>query len=63
VLASLWNVSDEGTERLMLALYPKLARGMSLSKALQQAQLEVLARPQFQHPFYWAAFSLYGDWR
>lgn len=63
VLASLWNVRDEGTERLMSALYPKLSRGMSLSKALQQAQLEVLAQPQFQHPFYGAAFSLYGDWR
>ncbi|MBX3170313.1 MAG: CHAT domain-containing protein [Candidatus Eremiobacteraeota bacterium] len=63
VLASLWNVSDDGTERLMSAFYPKLARGLSLSKALQQAQLEVLAQRQFQHPFYWAAFSLYGDWR
>lgn len=63
VLASLWDVSDDGTERLMSALYPKLARGMSLSKALQQAQLEVMAQAKFQHPFYWAAFSLYGDWR
>ncbi len=63
VLASLWDVSDDGTERLMSALYPKLARGQSLSQALQQAQLEVMAQPQFQHPFYWAAFSLYGDWR
>jgi len=63
VLASLWSVSDDGTERLMSALYPRLAGGMSLSRSLQQAQLEVMAQPGFQHPFYWAAFSLFGDWR
>ena len=63
VLASLWSVSDDGTERLMAALYPRLARGMSLSRSLQQAQLEVMAQAGLQHPFYWAAFSLFGDWR
>lgn len=63
VLASLWSVSDDGTERLMSALYPRLAKGMSVSRSLQQAQLEVMAQPGFQHPFYWAAFSLFGDWR
>lgn len=63
VLASLWSVSDDGTARLMSALYPRLAGGMSLSRGLQQAQLEVMAQPGMQHPFYWAAFSLFGDWR
>ena len=63
VLASLWDVSDEGTERLMSALYSKVSAGMSLGMALQQAQWELMAQPKFQHPFYWAAFSLYGDWR
>lgn len=63
VLASLWDVSDEGTEHLMTALYPHVARGQSLSWSLQQAQLQLMAQPHFQHPYYWAAFSLFGDWR
>jgi CHAT domain-containing protein len=63
VLASLWSVSDEGTEALMSEFYKGLAQGQPLSEALQKAEVAVLKQPQLAHPFYWASFTLFGDWR
>ena len=63
VLASLWSVSDEGTEKLMVSFYRHLAAHESLAESLQKAQLSMLAQPGLSHPFFWAAFPLFGDWR
>lgn len=63
VLASLWSVSDEGTEKLMVNFYQQVAAHKSLAESLQKAQLSLLARPDLSHPFYWSAFPLFGDWR
>jgi len=63
VLASLWSVSDESTRELMTAFYAGVKEGLPLSKALQVAQLKLLADPRFKSPFYWAPFVLLGDWR
>lgn len=60
---SLWPVSDESTEALMTALYAELAKGAEAVQAMQTAQLAVLKRPRFKHPFFWAPFNLIGDWR
>ncbi|EAW33647.1 CHAT domain-containing protein [Lyngbya sp. PCC 8106] len=32
------------------------------SEALRQTQLEMLNSQQYQHPYFWAAFVLVGDW-
>lgn len=63
VVASLWNVSDEGTEALMTEFYRNLSQQKALSESLQQAEVSVLKQPKLAHPFYWAAFTLFGDWR
>lgn len=63
VMASLWSVEDEATKKLMLAFYTRLKQGSSLAQSLRQAQLTLLADPKSQAPFFWAPFSLYGDWR
>jgi CHAT domain-containing protein len=63
VLASLWSVSDEGTEALMDEFYRQVAAGNSLARALQEAERSALARKELAHPYYWAAFALFGDWR
>ncbi len=71
VMASLWPVSDQATARLMGNFYQHRASGNDDATALRLAQLEFLQpsmldrlRSGFsnrrQHPFYWAAFSLYG---
>lgn len=42
-IASLWNVSDDATQRLMVRLYEELANGgVTKAEALRQAQLSLL---------------------
>ncbi|MBT9585959.1 CHAT domain-containing protein [bacterium] len=63
VVASLWSVADEATEKLMIEFYQGLAQGKSLAAALQQAELNVAKQPGLAHPYFWASFTLFGDWR
>ncbi len=63
MVASLWKVDDEATYRLMVAFYKALLQDEPPAKALAQAQRTLLQDPNFQNPYYWAAFELIGDWR
>ena len=63
-LMSLWQVSDDGTQRLMTRYYENLMAGMGRSDALRAVQLEAIeAGAEYSHPYYWSAFILAGDWR
>lgn len=61
VLASLWQVRDDTTAELMRGLYQRLLAGASTSSALRAAQLEL--RKRLEAPFFWAGFTLQGDWQ
>lgn len=62
VLASLWTVPDESTADLMKSFYAALARGVRRDEALREAQRSLLERGgDAAHPYFWAAFGLYGD--
>src|SRR5207237_7773076 len=63
VMASLWDVNDESTRRLMVAFYEALAAGNSKAEALQIAQSKLRADLHFSHPAFWAPFTLFGDWK
>ncbi len=63
VVASLWSVSDDATGVMMPAFYRQLKIGGKKSMALRQAQLTVFRDPYFRHPYFWAAFGLYGQWK
>jgi CHAT domain-containing protein len=63
LIVSLWPVADESTELLMTSLYADLAKGVDVQRAMQDAQIAVLKRPRFAHPFFWAPFNVIGDWR
>ncbi|HSK14401.1 MAG TPA: CHAT domain-containing protein [Phnomibacter sp.] len=60
VVASLWEVDDESTNLLMQHFYRHLQTHPK-AEALRMAMADISAMPQFEHPFYWAAFVLYGD--
>jgi CHAT domain-containing protein/Tfp pilus assembly protein PilF len=63
ILASLWNVDDLKTAGLMKGVYAQLQTGKSKDQSLRNAQLEMLRFRGSSHPYYWAAFTLIGDWQ
>lgn len=67
LVASLWRVQDKATAELMDRFYRRLlsdsAATIRPAAALRAAQLELLNETDYQDPYHWAAFALYGDWR
>ncbi|HEY0380422.1 MAG TPA: CHAT domain-containing tetratricopeptide repeat protein [Pyrinomonadaceae bacterium] len=64
VLASLWKVDDEATAELMKRFYGNLLRrGMTPAEALRAAQNSIRREPQWGAPYYWAGFTLQGEYR
>jgi CHAT domain-containing protein len=64
VVVSLWNVNDKATADLMTKFYDKmLKQGQSPAAALRAAQVEMWKQKQWQSPYYWAAFTMQGEWR
>jgi CHAT domain-containing protein len=64
VVVSLWNVNDRATAELMTKFYRQMLQaGARPAAALRAAQLELGQQKQWQAPYYWAAFTLQGEWR
>ena len=64
VAVSLWNVDDEGTSVLMQKFYQKmLQQKLAPAAALRAAQMEMMQQEKWQSPYYWAAFTLQGEWK
>ncbi len=59
-LLSLWAVEDDSTRILMGEFY-KAWKTESKARAVQTAQLKLLADPKYSNPFFWAAFTLVGS--
>jgi CHAT domain-containing protein len=63
VIASLWNVNDRATAKLMGRFYEgMLGRGLRPAAALREAQVEMWKRQPGAVPHLWAAFVLQGEW-
>ena len=63
VLASHWNVADEATTRLMTDFMRRWHAGAPRVQAWREAQLSLLRSKDFASPYFWAAFTLTGQWR
>jgi CHAT domain-containing protein len=64
VMASLWGVEDRATAELMKRFYAgMLGEGLSPSAALCAAQRAMLKDKHRPQPYYWAAFTLQGEWK
>ncbi|HHP7245145.1 MAG TPA: CHAT domain-containing protein [Elainellaceae cyanobacterium] len=61
-LASLWNVNDESTARLMSSFYQGLKDGVPKAEALRRAQLELISDRTYWRPLYWSPYVLIGNW-
>jgi CHAT domain-containing protein len=61
-IASLWKVNDIGTQALMAAFYSELQKGdVTVTEALQRAQVSLIKSSEFNHPNYWSAFFAIGN--
>ena len=64
VVASLWKVDDEATAELMKRFYKNMLEdGMTPATALREAQNSFRQHPNWSAPYYWAGFTLQGDYR
>jgi CHAT domain-containing protein len=60
VIVSLWKVDDQATAALMAKFYEGFKKGVPAARALRDAQAYVRAQEKWKHPFYWAAWALWG---
>jgi CHAT domain-containing protein/tetratricopeptide (TPR) repeat protein len=61
VIASLWEVNDDSTPKIMDELYKGLRAGQDPATALRNAKLSLVhSEGIFRKPFYWAPFQLYA---
>jgi CHAT domain-containing protein len=67
-IASLWQVSDGGTQTLMEAFYnvlqdPKLTKAEVLAKAQRSMinQKNTDNTQSFNHPYFWSPFIIIGN--
>jgi CHAT domain-containing protein len=61
IVASSWKVDDLATAELMTSFYKNLAQGQSAPVALRAAKLGIMQKPGWSSPYYWAAFTLQGE--
>jgi CHAT domain-containing protein len=64
VVASLWKVDDVATSELMGRFYRgMLKEGLPPAAALRQAQMEMQKLKRWSDPYYWAGFTIQGEWK
>ena len=61
VIASLWAIDDEATQKFMRHFYEHLVKGQSASKSLHEAMKMMRKSEDFHAVRYWAPFILIGD--
>lgn len=63
VMSSLWMAEDKATSELMKQFYANmLQKGMPPGAALREAQNSIRQDPRWRAPYFWAAFTLQGEY-
>ncbi|MBL8234509.1 MAG: CHAT domain-containing protein [Bryobacterales bacterium] len=60
VIAARWDVPSRTAATIVSSFYRGLRDGLAPSEALRRASHHVRRNPSTSHPYYWAAFQLYG---
>jgi CHAT domain-containing protein len=64
VAVTLWSVDDQATSDLMQDFYKNLWQSkQSHAASLRAAQIKMWQSEKRKAPYYWAAFTLQGEWR
>jgi CHAT domain-containing protein len=60
VVASLWNIDDEATQKMMTEFYKSIRAGSRVDDAMRSAMLSLKKLPGNGSPYYWAGFRIIG---
>jgi CHAT domain-containing protein/tetratricopeptide (TPR) repeat protein len=65
VISAQWEANDRSTEMFAETFYREYKKGVSVSKAMQGASISMIKNKSSEthEPYYWAAFTLLGDFR
>lgn len=64
VIGTLWSVADHSTSKFMTEFYRSYElKNQDKAVALQNSQIYLLNSKNYSHPFYWASFILFGNWK
>jgi CHAT domain-containing protein/Tfp pilus assembly protein PilF len=65
VIVSAWEVQDRPSAALMVKFYRSLLgpKRLSAAASLRAAQIEMLRDKKFAAPYFWAGFTLQGEWK
>jgi CHAT domain-containing protein len=61
VVASRWNVDSMATTEFMIQFYKSVLAGHAVADALQTTARDFRKTSGWTHPYYWAAFSTFGN--
>lgn len=60
VMATRWSIDGESTPVLVRGFYDSLLAGADPVTALERASAKIRRTPGWGHPYYWAAFDVFG---
>lgn len=65
VISAQWEANDRSTKMFAEMFYREYKKGVSVSKAMQEASISMIKNKSSEthEPYYWAAFTLLGDFR
>jgi CHAT domain-containing protein/tetratricopeptide (TPR) repeat protein len=64
IVGSLWSINDKATAELMVRFYRRMLKeNLRAGAALRAAQVEMWRDKRWQAPYYWAGFTLQGEWQ
>ena len=61
ILCALWEAEENLATSFMLSFYQRYTEGQSKLDAFLQTQREISAHPDYNHPYFWAVYTLWGD--
>ena len=62
IVFSRWRVDAEVQQEFAASVFRHLQKGSNKAQSLRFAQIELMRNPQWEHPYNWACFDLFGDW-
>lgn len=63
VISTLWSIDDVSSAALLTEFFRSRRAAAGTAEALRNAQVRVLDDPKWSHPYFWAAFSLTGNFK